>query len=201
MKTSGAYLHSRPDGSIFYVGKGTVKRSKLFSGRNPYHTNIVNKYAKENILINYIECSSDKIAFELEIGLIKCLKRSGVEIVNQTNGGDGFETGSTPWNKGSIGVVSAWNKGLTMSEECRKNLSEAHKGQTPWNKGKALSDEHKANLSASKANRKSWCKGKKLSAEHRAKLSLAKKGKILTEEHKAKISAGLNLYHLGDNHE
>jgi len=32
--------------------------------------------------------------------------------------------------------IEPWNKGKTMSEEHRKVLSEAHKGQIPWNKGK-----------------------------------------------------------------
>lgn len=47
------------------------------------------------------------------------------------------------------------------SEETRKKMSEAHKGQVPWNKGKHLSEEQKRHLSE----------------ETRKKLSEAKKGK------------------------
>ena len=47
--------------------------------------------------------------------------------------------GQVPWNKGTKGVVKAWNKGKCWSEEARKNMSESHKG-------KKLSEEHKKNI-------------------------------------------------------
>ncbi len=73
------YIHARPDGRIFYVGKGTSARvSKIDSHHNPHHSNIVAKYGRKNILVGKMECSSEEIAFELEKGLIKCLRRSGV---------------------------------------------------------------------------------------------------------------------------
>ncbi len=60
--------------------------------------------------------------------------------------------GNIPWNKGKTGIYS---------EETRKKLSGAHKGQIPWCTGKKLSEEHKKNLSLSHKGKPSWNKGKK----------------------------------------
>lgn len=127
--SSYAYVHCKPDGTPFYVGKGTVRRSNKLYGRNEHHTRTVEKYGKENILIGRMECSTDDIAFELERGIIKCLKRSGVELTNQTEGGLGGLQDQVPWNKGK-----------TFTEEHRAKLSAARMGKTPWNKGKKMSE-------------------------------------------------------------
>lgn len=89
MRQFYAYVHARPDGRIFYVGKGHGARSKNLVGRNMYHRNVVDKHGAENILVGEITCSSEEIAFELERGLIKCLKRAGVKLTNMTDGGEG----------------------------------------------------------------------------------------------------------------
>lgn len=39
------------------------------------------------------------------------------------------------------------NKGKHCSDETKKKLSDAHKGQIAWNKGKKLSEEHKKKIS------------------------------------------------------
>jgi len=84
------YVHARPHvaslASIFYVGKGSDSRSTLFSRRNPHHMNIIRKYGSKNIQVGKMQCSSESIAFSLERGLIKCLRRSGVNLVNMTRG-------------------------------------------------------------------------------------------------------------------
>lgn len=89
-----AYVHARPHATsvsgIFYAGKGKRSRAvDVLQGRNPYHSSIVAKYGAENILVGTIPCSSEKIAFELERGLIKCLRRMGVKLTNMTDGGEG----------------------------------------------------------------------------------------------------------------
>lgn len=89
-----AYVHARPETTsaddIFYVGKGnSIARSRNLSGRNPYHANVISKYGKDTILIGTIGCSSESAAFELEKGLIKCLRRMGVALTNMTDGGEG----------------------------------------------------------------------------------------------------------------
>lgn len=88
-----AYVHARPNtedaSGIFYVGKGRLARAKSLEGRNRHHANVVAKYGSENILVGTFECSSEQTAFDLEVGLIKCLRRMGVSLTNQTDGGEG----------------------------------------------------------------------------------------------------------------
>jgi len=92
MSGAFAYVHARPDGTVFYVGKGTRQRAFEMSAgrRSNHHQRIVSKHGKENILVGLMECSSAEIAFELEKGLIKCFRRMGVALCNHTDGGEGW---------------------------------------------------------------------------------------------------------------
>ena len=84
------YLHCKPDGTPFYVGKGCGKRSRQFSSkRNQFYKNIVKKYGKENVVVELFNCASEEDSFELEKILIKFLRESCVEITNLTDGGEG----------------------------------------------------------------------------------------------------------------
>lgn len=89
MAESMTYILCRPSGVPFYIGKGTYKRSIWLKNRNKYCQNIIDKYGVENILIGRFTCSTEKIAFELEKGLIKCFKRMGINLTNMTEGGEG----------------------------------------------------------------------------------------------------------------
>jgi hypothetical protein len=86
-----AYVHAKPDTrdalGIFYVGKGKGIRDKDLSVRNRHHGFVLSKHGKENILVGKIECSSESSAFDLERGLIKCLRRMQVNLTNVTDGG------------------------------------------------------------------------------------------------------------------
>lgn len=114
--THFAYVHARPETvdktGIFYVGKGARRRFLPSIRRTKHHTNIVNKYGAKNILVGKFECSSEASALELEIGLIKCLRRAGVQLVNLTNGGEGtsglFPTEETR-AKLSEGLLTRWS--------------------------------------------------------------------------------------------
>lgn len=99
------YLHAKPDGTVFYVGKGTRQRAfEMSKGRrNTYHHRVTSKVGKQNVLIGLIECSSSEIAFKLEKGLIKLLRAQGAVLCNHTDGGEG---------------------GLNPSHECREKHSE-----------------------------------------------------------------------------
>lgn len=89
-----AHLHAKPNAStvydIFYVGKGAGGRAQNMSARNPFHGNTVAKYGKDHIVVSKISCSSEQLAFELETGLIKCLRIMGVSLTNLTDGGEGI---------------------------------------------------------------------------------------------------------------
>lgn len=74
-----AYVHVTDDGEIFYVGKGSGRRAFQRWGRNAEHTARMGKTLNVGIL----PCSTERIAYELEWGLIKCLHRSGVQLANK----------------------------------------------------------------------------------------------------------------------
>lgn len=133
-----AYIHCKPDGTPFYVGKGALRRAKYLGERNDYHQAVVNKYGRKNILIGMWACSDNNTAYGLERGLIKRLRAMGVSLANFTAGGDG---------------------GKDPCPETRKRMSEAAKrrgvskacseARNMARKGKPLSEEHKAKISAS----------------------------------------------------
>jgi hypothetical protein len=161
MTTTGvyAYVHCKPNGTPFYVGKGRLRRAKKLSGRNQYHTRTVEKYGKENLLIGMLECSSDDIAFNLEIGMIKCLKNMDVKLTNHTNGGEG---GKPPTEEGRLNMSDAAKK-RGVSQACRDASKLAKTGvplsveqrlrQSITMTGAIFTDEHKRNISASAKKR------------------------------------------------
>ena len=131
-----AYVHCKPDGTPFYVGKGVRKRDKNFRDRNPYHKKVVAKYGAENILVGRIECSTNDIALELEIGLIKCLKRMGVKLANITDGGEGAL--GRPCSDLTKQKVANANKMRVWDSAARERMSKAMTGVKKPNQSKTM---------------------------------------------------------------
>lgn len=154
-----AYIHCKPDGTPFYVGKGKLRRAKNLGERNPHHNNTVKKYGAENILVGMLECSSEEAAYDLEVGVIKCLRRSGFSLTNQNEGGKG---GSRP-TEDTRKRLSLAAKKRGISESCRQACIKARKGkaltdkqkkkQSEAMKGIVFSEEHRANISKSAKKR------------------------------------------------
>jgi hypothetical protein len=176
-----AYIHCRPEtvnqSGVFYVGKGKESRSKDLTARNRYHGFIVKKYGKANIMIGRLDCSSEEISFELEKGLIKCLKRNGVELTNQTDGGDG-------------------SSGFKYSEEMKQKMSVSAKevGSRPEVKlAKSIATKR---LNAERWSNPEWVaktkaamKGKKKTQSEASNLARKENGmKSRTQEANAKKS-------------
>lgn len=184
-----AYVHCRPDFSPFYVGKGQGSRChKMNRTHNPHHQNIVKKYGAENILVGKLDCSSEEIAFELEIGLIKCLSRSGVKLVNLTEGGDGvsghIHSAETRKKIGNI------HRGKTMSPEACKKIAEAGRGRSHNAAAKLKmsifaknrSEEHQKKLNESRERNGGWVVSPetraKIAAKHMRKVQCIETGQV-----------------------
>jgi len=126
-------------------------------------------------------------------------------------------------NKGLTGVMVAWNKGLTMSEEHCQKLSESHKGYVMPEEQKAKisaslkgvkrSEETVAKLRGQKrspetcalisANRQKQTPptlGMKFSPEHCKKISDVQKGKIIPDKQRKQISKTLTGRKLSPEH-
>ena len=142
-KAVGAYLHSKPNGVPFYVGKGTVKRSRdlCSASRSDWHQKIVAKYGRENITVNFMECSTEEFAFLLEKGLIKTLVRNGYELCNFTAGGEGISGWKMP--REIVERINAKNRGRVQSVEERAMRSSVLKG---IKKSVPRSDVHRQKL-------------------------------------------------------
>ena len=188
-----AYVHARPEtieaSGIFYVGKGHGKRAWDMFSRNFHHTNILNKHGSENILVGKLDCSSEQIAFDLEVGLIKCLRRNGVKLANMTNGGEGT-VGYVQTEEAKINQSNVMS-GRKASDETKEKMKLAHSGDRNHFYGRTHSDEAKAIISLKKMGSVPPNKGVPRSLETRAKISATltgTKGRIPSEETRKKIS-------------
>jgi hypothetical protein len=88
------YVHTRADTGVpFYVGKGKGDRADSRHSRNPHWRNIEKKHGmRVSIIASGLD---EELAFLAEIELIDRYRRIGVQLSNQTIGGDGVSlTGS-----------------------------------------------------------------------------------------------------------
>jgi len=112
MKQFYVYLHCKPDGTPFYVGKGTKRRTLLlYRDSNKHYNNVISKYGKENIIIQVQCCMDEQEAFEQEILHIQVLRDIGIKLCNCTDGGEG-------------------SSGLKRPESVKQKISKALKGRT-----------------------------------------------------------------------
>lgn len=160
MKNTCLYFHLKPDGEIFYVGIGNLKRPYSKVRRTKFWWNIVKKYGYEIKIVS--ENLSWKRACRKEILYIRYYGRRDLglgNLINQTDGGEGA-------------------KGHIISNETKKKLSEALKGKPAHNKGKSLSEETKKKIS----------KNNRQNIEAQRLSHLGKKYKPMSEEGRKNIS-------------
>jgi hypothetical protein len=168
------YLHCKPDGTPFYVGKGSGRRAyQIHRDRNRYHANVVKKYGKENILVYIFPCESEERAYADEVLQIASLRLQGCELCNLNAGGEG---GSSP-------VSSVREKMAAKAFETWANQDVREKRQAAV---KAAMNKPEVRAATSKR-----MKGVKKSPEHTEKNRIARTGKKLSLETRAKQSEGI----------
>ena len=201
-----------------YVGQHHYHLEKLdsnYHGSGVLWTKVLKKRPKELIKEEYIKtCYSEEEMNSDEQYYIEVFDTLYPNGYNLTEGGDGGVRCDETRRKMSIsrkGKPSP-NKGVPMSEEQKKKLSESHKGKlhseetkkkmsisrkgrTSPNKGKTMSEETKKKISESLKGRTPSNKGTHISEETRRKISNSlkgrtapNKGKTMSEETKKKIS-------------
>jgi len=82
------YAHHKPDGAMFYIGKGSVGRAHSSAGRNIVWKRTVEKHGGFSVEI-LGRWASEQEAFDHEIFLIETLRDMGIPLVNIAAGGMG----------------------------------------------------------------------------------------------------------------
>lgn len=120
------YAHTRQDGVIFYVGKGSEKRAHSKHSRNWSWQKIV---AKEGLNVKILaHWETEQEAFDHEVLLIDCLKEMKMPLVNITKGGDG--TSGLKWKQESKDKLSKARLGIEFSNQHKNNIGLARIGKT-----------------------------------------------------------------------
>lgn len=201
MKEHYIYIHRRNDtGEVFYVGKGSGKRA-FDKKRNDWWKRIVSKCGYTVEIIEWFDDHDSALAREVE--LIAEYREKGVQLVNLTDGGEGAKGYKhTPETRK---IMSIKHIGKTPSDETKKKLSLAKKGEKHHMFGKITSIETKRKISATNKDRthshatkmkisssqkgeKNHMFGKTVSEETREKQRVASTGRFHSKETKDKIS-------------
>ena len=83
------YAHSKPDDTIFYIGKGQRRRAWAKDNRNQHWLNIVAKHGQPKVQI-LAKWKTEQEATEHEKFLILCFRDMGYKLANVTSGGEGI---------------------------------------------------------------------------------------------------------------
>jgi len=149
------YVHQKPDGKIFYIGKGSHRRAHSSVGRNSIWQRTVKKYGGFSVLI-LAGWPTEKEAFEHEIFLIDTFRGMGYALANIASGGEG-STGFRHTEAHKSALTERMLRANPMAnpdvrEKQRANLKiamrrpEVRKHQSVVRKGIALPENHVASL-------------------------------------------------------
>lgn len=128
------YLHTKPDGTIFYIGKGQAKRAYDLVKRNIHWLRVVNKHGKPNVeILAYWDTEQE--ALDHEVLLISCFRDMGYVLANLTDGGEG--SSGFKHSQESIEKIAKIKRdnptnywlGKTRSEETKQKISAARQKQ------------------------------------------------------------------------
>jgi hypothetical protein len=165
------YAHSKPNGTIFYIGKGQGKRAYDLTKRNVYWKRVAEKYGTPTVEI-LAKWKTEKEALDHEVLLISCFKDMGYKLANLTNGGEGSSGYKhTQESIDKIAKIKTDNPnrywlGKPRPQETKDKISKALIGV-----GKPHTEETKEKMAKSHKGKKQGSP----SLETRKKLSLATK--------------------------
>jgi hypothetical protein len=156
----------------YYVGKHVGVSQNGYWGSGLRWRSYVKKHGKSNLKYEILLIGEHKYILDIENRYVTLdYIKNNPNCLNLRQGGD------------------SGNLKFPMSEETRKKLSIAKKGQVAWNKGKKLTEEHIQKLRVPKVNRNvenktqfkkgqvAWNKGIKANPESVKKMILSKIGK------------------------
>ena len=176
-----------------YIGKTiqTIKDRKadhLYrakSGKVTYFYNALRKYGKDNFHWEIlVETDSESKLNIMEKFYIMMYRKMG-NTYNMTDGGDGNSGYCfTEINKQKM---SESRKGKIVTEETRKKIGDANRGEKSAWFGKNHSEETKIKMSESAKGNTHW-QGKKHTEETKNKMSKSAMGKKRSEETRRKMS-------------
>jgi hypothetical protein len=136
------------------------KKSAKYDKKYPVHA-WIRKHYEDVVATVLIDNLSIEEALELEVKYIANFRKSGYNLLNATDGGDGI-TGYT-FTIEARKAVSDGQRGRKLSEDTKRKISESKKG-------KNLSKEHRKKIG-------DGIRGKVRSAETLKRMSEAQKGK------------------------
>jgi group I intron endonuclease len=171
---SGIYCITNLVNNKKYIGQSChlKDRHRRYNGlkfTNDYISNSVDKYGWDNFEFKILlYCGLDDLDY------YECALIALYDTMNRKKG---------------YNMIGGGNKNKVYSEELKKKIGDANRGNKAWNKGGTISEETKKKIS--EAN-----KGKKRTKEHCEKLSRANKGKKLSDETRRKMSESTK----GENH-
>ena len=197
---SCVYWVHRPEHTDI-LRQGYVGISKRFERRiwehlkltqNRYLKNAINKYGWDNLVKEKVLIGKEDYCLEIESKL-RPADKIGWNLVK---GGNKPPITIGNFKKG----MTAWNKGLKMSDETKEKvrqvakeqwqrlgmrelLSNAKKGKPSNRLGKTNSDEHRLKISIAKIGKPSKKKGKPMSEEARLKLTQTMQSQLWTCPH------------------
>jgi hypothetical protein len=190
------YGHFRPDGSLFYIGKGCDTRAWCRNKR-PKEWQDEAGDSFEVCLLEGFDTDEDALEREKELIELFGLQKDGGILCNQLIGGGAPTEFRELWRS----KISKAHAGKKLTPEHIAKMTLWPKGHIPWNAGKTTSEEAKAKMRAAKLGVKRGPyseehrrrislgnTGKKRSADTCAKIGMAKRGTKLSEEHRMKIS-------------
>lgn len=114
------YAHTKPDQTVFYIGKGTKGRAWSTHGRNTHWQRTVAKYGHSVVLLT--DGLTQGQAVEEEAAIIAHFKPFGA-LVNILDRGDISPTCNPEVAKKVSVAASRWQTGRKLSELHKENIS------------------------------------------------------------------------------